>query len=74
MGLNTNLIGNEVSRFRLTISRSGTGIQSNTKWLSKPPYVISEPVRYSNVSSDTTSITGHGIVFLNRFRFLMNVF
>lgn len=55
----TNLRGAEDSKLRRLFSRSGTGIQSKTSRLSKPPYVPSDPVKYSNVSSETTSITGH---------------
>ena len=65
----TNLRGKELSLWRRLFSRSGTGTQSKVNLASKPPYVISEPVRYSNELSEITSIIGHGIAFLVNLTF-----
>lgn len=58
------LTGRVLSPFLRSISLCGTGYQRKFSFQLKPPYVISEPAMYSNVSSLITSMMGHTTVFL----------
>lgn len=58
------LTGSVLSPFLRSISRCGTGYQRKFSFQLNPPYVISEPAMYSNVSSLITSMMGHTTVLL----------
>lgn len=58
------LTGKVLSPFLLSISRWGTGYHRKFSFQLNPPYVISDPAMYSNVSSLITSMIGHTTVFL----------
>lgn len=58
------LTGSVLSPFLRSISLCGTGYQRKFSFQLNPPYVISEPAMYSNVSSLITSMMGHTTVFL----------
>lgn len=59
-----DLTGRVRSPLRRSISLWGTGYQRKLSFQLKPPYVMSDPAMYSNVSSLITSIIGHTTVFL----------
>lgn len=61
----THLTGSVRSPFRRSISLWGTGYQRKFSFQLKPPYVMSDPAMYSNVSSLITSMMGHTTVFLH---------
>lgn len=58
------LTGSVLSPFLRSISLCGTGYQRKFSFQLNPPYVISDPAMYSNVSSLITSMMGHTTVFL----------
>lgn len=59
-----HLTGSVRSPLRRSISLWGTGYQRKLSFQLKPPYVMSDPAMYSNVSSLMTSMMGHTTVFL----------
>lgn len=59
LSLLTYLTGSVLSPLRRSISRWGTGYQRKFSFQLNPPYVISDPAMYSNVSSLMTSMIGH---------------
>ena len=62
------LTGRVRSPLRRSISLWGTGYQRKLSFQLKPPYVMSEPAMYSNVSSLMTSMMGHTTAFLQTAR------
>ena len=62
----TDLTGSVRSPLRRSISLWGTGYQRKLSFQLKPPYVMSDPAMYSNVSSLITSIMGHTTVLLRQ--------
>lgn len=60
----TNLAGNDLSPYLRLFSRCAIGIHLKFSFSLKPPYVVSEPVKYAKFSSLITSIIGHGTVCL----------
>lgn len=62
----THLTGSVRSPLRRSISLCGTGYQRKLSFQLKPPYVMSDPAMYSNVSSLITSMMGHTTVLLQQ--------
>lgn len=69
--ITTHLTGKVRSPLRLSISLWGTGYHLKFSFQLKPPYVMSEPAMYSNVSSLMTSMMGQTTAFLQSYQLIL---